>query len=92
MKPTRKNPTSPGFKNEWMVLGKADIDEVNDTIKMDIPDSSEYDTFSGYILYKIGRIPTERESITLGNYDITIKEMDSNRIIKHIVKLRKPLQ
>jgi len=79
-------------KNEWMVLGKADIDEVNDTIKMDIPDSSEYDTFSGYILYKIGRIPTERESITLGNYDITIKEMDSNRIIKHIVKLRKPLQ
>ncbi len=79
-------------KNEWLVLGKTDIDEVNDKIKMNIQDSNEYDTFSGYILYKIGRIPIEKELITLGNYDITIEEMESNRLIKHIVKLKKPLQ
>jgi CBS domain containing-hemolysin-like protein len=72
--------------NEWRVLGKSEIDEVNETIKMDIPDSREYDTFSGYVLDQIGRIPQEKEEIPLGNYLITVKEMDGNRIREYIVR------
>ena len=72
--------------NEWRVLGKSEIDEVNDTIKMDIPDSREYDTFSGYVLDQIGRIPQEKEEIPLGNFLITVKEMDGNRISEYIVR------
>jgi len=72
--------------NEWRVLGKSEIDEVNQTIKMDIPDSREYDTFSGYVLNQIGRIPQEKEEIPLGNYLITVKEMDGNRICEYIVR------
>ena len=72
--------------NEWRVLGKSEIDEVNETIKMDIPDSREYDTFSGYVLDQIGRIPQEKEEITLGNFLITVKEMDGNRISEYIVR------
>ncbi len=70
---------------DWIVLGKADIDEVNDVIKMNIPDSAEYDTFSGYILEQIGRIPSENEKFTLGGYEITVKSMDGNRIKEYIV-------
>jgi CBS domain containing-hemolysin-like protein len=73
--------------NEWRVLGKSEIDEVNETIKMDIPDSREYDTFSGYVLDQIGRIPQEQEEIPLGNFLITVKEMDGNRISEYIVRL-----
>ena len=72
--------------NEWRVLGKSEIDEVNETIKMDIPDSREYDTFSGYVLDQIGRIPHEKEEISLGNFLITVKEMDGNRISEYIVR------
>ena len=72
--------------NEWRVLGKSEIDEVNETIKMDIPDSREYDTFSGYVLDQIGRIPQEQEEIPLGNFLITVKEMDGNRISEYIVR------
>jgi len=72
--------------NEWRVLGKSEIDEVNETIKMDIPDSREYDTFSGYVLDQIGRIPQEQEEISLGNFLITVKEMDGNRISEYIVR------
>ena len=39
--------------SEWRVLGKSEIDEVNEKIEMNIPDSKEYDTFSGYILFRI---------------------------------------
>jgi putative hemolysin len=71
--------------NEWRVLGKSEIDEVNETISMDIPDSREYDTFSGYVLNQIGRIPQEKEEIPIGNFLITVKEMDGNRIREYIV-------
>jgi CBS domain containing-hemolysin-like protein len=72
--------------NEWRVLGKSEIDEVNATIEMNIPDSREYDTFSGYVLDKIGRIPQEKEEIALGHFLVTVKEMDGNRIREYIVR------
>ncbi|MGB5985871.1 MAG: hemolysin family protein, partial [Desulfobacterales bacterium] len=53
---------------EWMVLGKTDIEDVNLTLGMEIPDISEYDTFSGYILDLIGRIPREKEEIAIEGY------------------------
>jgi len=73
-------------KDEWRVLGKSEIDEVNEKLQMSIPDSKEYDTFSGYILDQIGRIPQEKEKIPLGVYMVTVKEMDGTRIKEYIVK------
>ena len=70
---------------KWSVLGKSEIDEVNDMIPMNIPDSKEYDTFSGYILEKIGRIPEEKEKINLGNFIVTVNEKHGNRIREYIV-------
>ena len=73
-------------ENEWAVLGKSEIDEVNETIPMNIPESMGYDTFSGYILDQIGRIPAEKEEFSVGDFKITVKAMDGNRIIEYIVK------
>ena len=71
---------------EWEVLGKTDIDEINQKIPMAIPDSKEYDTFSGYVLYKIGRIPKENEEIELDGFRITVKEVEGVRIKKYGVR------
>ena len=71
---------------EWVVLGKADIDEVNQEIPMGIPDSKEYDTFSGHVIYKIGRIPQEKEEILIDDFHITVKEVDGVRIKKYVVR------
>ncbi len=73
-------------KDEWRVLGKSEIDEVNEKLQMSIPDSKEYDTFSGYVLDQIGRIPREKEKIPLGDYMVTVNEMDGTRIKEYIVK------
>lgn len=73
-------------ENEWTVLGKSEIDEVNEAIPMNIPESMAYDTFSGYILDQIGRIPIEKETILVGNFKVTIKAMDGNRILEYIVR------
>ena len=73
-------------KNEWRVLGKSEIDDVNEKLEMDIPDTKEYDTFSGYILDQIGRSPQEKEDIRLGDFVVTVNQMDGTRIKEYIVK------
>ncbi|MBL0715742.1 MAG: HlyC/CorC family transporter [Desulfosarcina sp.] len=71
---------------EWIVLGKSDIDEINQKIPINIPDSKEYDTFSGYVLYKTGRIPQENEEILIDGFSITVKEVDGVRIKKYLIR------
>ena len=71
---------------EWTVLGKTDINEINEIIGMDIPHLKEYDTFSGYVLNAIVRIPKENEKIVIESYIITVEEKDGNRIKKYSIK------
>ena len=71
---------------EWLVLGKAEIGEVKDAIGMDIPDTGEYDTFSGFVLDRLGRIPDEKDTFLLCGHSINVKEKDGNRILKYMVK------
>ncbi len=71
---------------EWLVLGAADVSTVNAKINMNIPESPDYETFSGYILEQIGRIPREKEQIVIDKYTITVKEMEGHRIKTLIVK------
>ncbi len=73
-------------KDVWRVLGKSEIGEVNQKLQVDIPDSKEYDTFSGYILNQIGRIPQEQEEISVGNLAVTVNAMEGTRIKEYIVK------
>lgn len=72
--------------DEWAILGKADIEEVSQKTGMLIPDSTEYDTFSGFILDTIGRIPAEKEEIPIQNYRVVIEKKAGNRIIRYGVK------
>ena len=71
--------------NEWRVVGKSEIEDVNEKIPMNIPDTDEYDTFSGFILNTIGRIPRESEKIRIGDFVVTVEEMEGNRIKELIV-------
>lgn len=75
---------------EWVVLGKSDIEEVNRKIGMPIPESKEYDTFSGFILDTIGRIPEEDEAFTIGGFKVVVLEMDGNRIKRYLVQALAP--
>jgi CBS domain containing-hemolysin-like protein len=72
--------------NKWLVAGKIDIDDLNKEIEIKIPESNTYDTFSGFFLEQIGRIPMVGESIILDKWMATVKEMDGNRIQSFIIK------
>jgi putative hemolysin len=70
---------------QWRVMGKAEIGEVNEELHMNIPDTREYETFSGYILDRIGRIPKEREEIDIGDFTALVKVKKGNRIVEYLV-------
>lgn len=73
-------------KNEWRVLGKTEIDEINEELELNIPDDGDYDTFSGYILDVIGRIPHEKEEISLDKFSVVVYAMEGNRIKEYLVR------
>ena len=71
---------------KWLVAGRIDIDDLNKDLDIAIPESAGYDTFSGFFLEQIERIPQSGESIRINNWVITVKEMDGNRIQSFILK------
>ena len=72
--------------NKWLVTGKIDIDDLNKEIEIEIPESTTYDTFSGFFLEQIGRIPNSGDSITIDKWIAMVKDMDGNRIQSFIIK------
>lgn len=73
-------------KEVYNVLGKADIEDVNKKLKTKFKVKDDYDTLSGLILNKLGRIPKEAEEIEFEEAVITINKVEENRIIDVIVK------
>ena len=72
--------------NKWLVSGKIDIDDLNKELEIQIPESNTYDTFSGFFLEQIGRIPKEGESIIIDKWQAMVKDMEGNRIQSFILK------
>jgi len=70
-----------GYK-KFLVLGKTDIELVNKRLKLNIKETKDFDTLSGYILHKLGKVPKEGDSIKLNKCTISIKEVIKNRIEK----------
>ncbi|MEW5909189.1 MAG: hemolysin family protein, partial [Thermodesulfobacteriota bacterium] len=73
-------------ENEWIIQGKSEIEKANEQIGMEIPESPEYDTFSGFFLELVGRIPKETEEQIFRNFKITVRKMTGNRIKEFSVK------
>lgn len=72
---------------KWLVAGRVDVDDLNKELPdLRVPESANYDTFSGFFLEQIERIPSQGESIRTNNWVITVKDMDGNRIQSFIVK------
>lgn len=66
--------------NKYHLLGKHKLEELNKQYGFNFIDSEEYDTLSGFITSKIGRIPKNQELITLSTYEFKILKISDNFI------------
>jgi CBS domain containing-hemolysin-like protein len=67
-------------EHRYLLSGRHEIDYLNDKYFLGIPDSEEYDTLAGYILYHYESIPEKNTSVEIDNFLITITDVSSNRV------------
>ncbi len=66
---------------EYLVLGKIDIDELNDELELDLP-TEEADSLGGLVMTKLERVPEERDQVTVDGVRMVVEEVDGLRINK----------
>ena len=69
--------------NTFFLSGSMTINDVNKLLDAKIPEG-DYDTISGYLQEKLGRIPEEEELPTIDTETVTykIEEYEDKRILK----------
>ncbi len=71
---------------EYILSGRLDIERVNEQFDLDIPESEEYQTISGFILAHHQRFPQLNETIKIDKYQIQIIKKRSTKI--ELIKLK----
>lgn len=74
-------------ETSWEIAASLPIHDVNDFAHIEIPESENYETLSGYITSVLSRIPTTNEVFSIGNYKFTILNANDRKIEK--VKIEK---
>lgn len=69
-------------ENRAIVSARMSVDDLNEHMHLDIPESEEYDTIAGFVFDLFGRQPQEGEVISWSNLDFVVTEVDSGRLQK----------
>ena len=68
-------------QTRWLVDGGASIDDLHDTLGIDVPDG-EYVTLGGFLFDRFGHIPSEGERLHCDGWELRVAEMDRRRVAK----------
>jgi putative hemolysin len=67
-------------EGEYLFSARLDVEYLNLTYKLSIPESDSYGTLGGFIVDSTKEIPQKGETITIGNYHFSIEEAINKRI------------
>ena len=68
--------------NIYEVMGETSVEEVDEELEIDIPLSEEYDTISGFVQYKLGKVAVDNDQINEEKYIIKVIEVENKKIVK----------
>lgn len=72
--------------NEWEFSARHEVEYLNETYDLKIPESEEYDTLAGYIIAEHGGIPLEGEVLHNERFSIKIISREQSRL--NVVNVR----
>ncbi|APY07987.1 hemolysin [Winogradskyella sp. J14-2] len=72
--------------NTYRFSARLEVDYINETYKLDLPESETYETLGGLIVDETEGIPEKNEDILVKNFKFTIEEVSSTKI--DIVRLK----
>ena len=65
---------------EYEFSARLEVDYVNETYSLELPDNDAYETLGGLIVHHTENIPEAEEIVEIENYQFTIKEVSSSKI------------
>jgi len=68
-------------ENTFLVDGRINLEELNETLHLDLPTEEGVETISGFILNLLGALPREKERAEYNGYQFVVEEIDRNRIL-----------
>ena len=66
---------------------RLEVDYINETYKLNLPESETYETLGGLIVNETEGIPVENETIQIENFRFTIEEVSSTKIDIVLLKI-----
>jgi len=66
----------------FLVKGDTDIYELEDVIGIEIEEDEDFQTVSGLVSFKLGKIPRKNEKIVIYGHVFQVTEIEKNRILK----------
>ncbi len=66
--------------NKYRFSAKTEIDYINEKYKLTLPESEEYETLGGLVIYQHESIPEKDEVINFDKFSIKIEEVSDNKI------------
>jgi len=69
-------------ENTFVLSGRLEIDFLNQKYQLNLPESEEYETLNGLIVYYHQNIPVVKENITISGFRFLILEVNKTRIEK----------
>ena len=58
------------------------VDDVNDDLGIHLPEEEDFDTIGGYVMYELGHMPKEGETISNKEFVIKIVKVTDRRVEK----------
>ena len=69
-------------ENTFIIDAGVLVDDVNDDLGIHLPEEEDFDTIGGYVMFKLGHMPKEKETISNNEFVITIVKVTDRRVEK----------
>ena len=67
-------------ENTFEFSGRMEIEEINESHHLDLPESDDYQTIAGLLLNHLGAIPNEGDTVDFDSFKVTVLKKNAARV------------
>ena len=73
-------------ENSWLIEGSTPIEDLMHALEIDeMPDTDNYETLAGFMMYKLRKIPRPADAVIFGDYKFEVVDVDHFKIDQLLV-------
>jgi putative hemolysin len=67
---------------QYLIDGAISVKDLNAQLPLQLPELPEYNTFAGFMLTRLGRIPVKGEELAAGGMIFAVERVDKRRVVR----------